>query len=286
MDDQQRTTKASTDEGQADEVVPAGRLSGITILLTRPRQQSEEMTAMLEGLGASVIHVPMIELKEPESWQALDESIHQLDLYDWLIFTSVNGVKYFFQRLAKLRPEPMATLTGASLCAIGLATAKALEQHHVRVDLVATEAHAEGLLKALLFYLGSLQALPGLRFLLPRARHARELIPDELRKMGARVDVVEAYQNVMPEMAGQGLLQLFKDRRVDVITFTSSSTVENFVTLIGREQLPRLLEHSRIACIGPVTKATAEAYGLRQIIQPQTSTAEAFVEAIVRAIGE
>lgn len=240
---------------------------------------------MLERLGAKVLHAPMIEIKEPDSWQALDESIHQLNLYDWVIFTSVNGVKFFFERLAKKRLEPLAKVSGASVCAIGLATAKALEKQDVKVDLIAADAHAEGLLQALLFYTGNLQTLRGKRFLLPRARIARELLPVELSKLGAQVDVVEAYQNVMPEIADDSFLHLLKDGRIDVVTFTSSSTVHNFVAMAGRENLQTLLQHSRIACIGPVTRGTAEEYELQNIIQPQNATAAALVEAIVRAIG-
>ena len=285
MEQSDKKTMLEEDDGQTNEASSALPLSGKTILLTRPRQQSEEMAALLEGLGANVLYAPMIEIREPDSWQALDESIHQLDLYDWLIFTSANSVKFFFQRLAQKSLEPLAKISKASICAIGLVTAKALESRGAKVDLIATDSTAEGLLQALLFYKGSLQALRGQRFLLPRARLAREVLPSELRKLGAQVDVVEAYQNVMPEMAGDSITHLFKQRVIDVVTFTSSSTVHNFVALAGVENLQELLRHSRIACIGPVTKATAEEYQLKNIIQPQNYTAAALVEAIVQAIG-
>jgi uroporphyrinogen III methyltransferase / synthase len=281
----QSDKKTSSKDDNRQAVAQAMSLSGKAILLTRPRQQSEEMTLLLEGLGAKVLHAPMIEIKEPDSWLALDESIHQLDLYDWVIFTSVNGVKFFFHRLAQKSLESMAKISRAKVCAIGLATAKALEKQEVKVDLVAAEAHAEGLLQALLFYTGNLQTLRGKRFLLPRARIARELLPVELSRLGAQVDVVEAYQNVMPEIADDSFLQWLKDGVIDVVTFTSSSTVHNFVTLVGRENLRSLLQHSRIACIGPVTSGTAQEYELQPIIQPQNATAAALVEAIVQAIG-
>jgi uroporphyrinogen III methyltransferase / synthase len=280
-----KTTHGKADKPSA-EVPSAPLLYGKVILVTRPRQQSEEMSAMLQELGAKVIHAPMIELREPDSWDALDESIHQLDLYDWLIFTSANGVKFFFQRLAQKSTEPLAKISKASVCAIGLATAKALESAGAKVDLIATDSRAEGVLQALLFYTGSLQALRGLRFLLPRARLARELLPVELRKSGAVVDVVEAYQNIIPEMGSDSIVNLLKDEVIDVITFTSSSTVHNFVALVGKENLPELLQHSQIACIGPVTKATAEEYHLHNIIQPDSYTAAALVKAIVQAIGK
>ena len=259
-------------------------LSGRAVLVTRPRQQSEEMTAMLEGLGAKVIHAPMIEMKEPDRWDAVDQSINQLDLYDWLIFTSANGVKFFFRRLAQKRRESLSEISEASICAIGAATAKALESVGAMIDLIATNSTAEGLMQELLDYLGGSDAVGSLRFLLPRARLAREVLPDELRKLGAQIDVVETYQNVMPEMAGENISRLLKDEAIDVITFTSSSTVHNFATLVGTENLAELLQHSLIACIGPITKATAEEYHLQNMIQPNSYTAKALVEAIVQAI--
>jgi uroporphyrinogen III methyltransferase / synthase len=260
-------------------------LSSRTVLVTRPRQQSEEMTALLEGLGAQVIHAPMIEIKAPDRWDALDESINQLDLYDWLIFTSANGVNSFFQRLAQKSSQPLAAISQASVGAIGAATAKALASVGAKIDLMATESTAEGLMQALLDHLGGSLALRGLRFLLPRARLARDVLPDALTQLGAQVDVVEAYQNVMPEMGSENIFQLLKDEAIDVITFTSSSTVHNFAALIGEEHLAELLQNSLIACIGPVTKASAEAYHLQNIIQPNRYTAAALVEAIVQALN-
>jgi uroporphyrinogen III methyltransferase / synthase len=286
MEKNAEKTNREEEDKPSGEASPVPLLYGKAILLTRPRQQSEEMTTMLEALGAKVIHAPTIELREPDSWDAIDESIHQLDLYDWLIFTSVNGVKFFFQRLAQKSTKPLAQLSKASVCAIGLATAKAVESAGAKVDLVATDSHAEGVLQALLFYTGSLQALRNLRFLLPRAKLAREVLPTELRKLGAQVNVVEAYQNIMPEMGSDSILALFRDTDIDVITFTSSSTVHNFVAMVGKENLPELLRNSRIACIGPVTGATAEEYDLQNIIQPDSYTAAALVEAIVQAIGK
>lgn len=285
MEENDKKATPEEDQGPSQKASSTAPLYGKTILLTRPRQQSAEMTALLEDFGATVIHAPMIEIKEPDNWDAIDKSIHQLDLYDWLIFTSVNGVKFFFQRLAEVRNQPLEKISKASICAIGLVTAKALESAGVKVDLIATDSRAEGVLQALFFNIGGLFALHGLRFLIPRAQLAREVLPLELTRAGAQVDVVEAYQNVMPEMDGNNLSDLFKDRHIDVIAFTSSSTVHNFVSMIGKDILSELLQHSRIACIGPVTRATAEEYDLKNIIQPANYTAAALVDAIVQAIG-
>jgi len=132
--------------------------------------------------------------------------------------------------------------------------------------------------------MGKASALCGLRFLLPRARVAREVLPEELRRLGARIDTVEVYQNVLPETDGENLIRRLQDGLIDVITFTSSSTVNNFATLVGRENLAERLQNAFIACIGPVTAATAAEYHLKNIIQPDNYSAPALVEAILQAL--
>jgi uroporphyrinogen III methyltransferase / synthase len=284
----EQTREKSPDGEQVNETVEASSskpLSGKAVLVTRARQQSEEMTAMLEELGAKVIHAPMIEMKEPDRWDAVDQAINQLAVYDWIIFTSANGVKFFFQRLSQNRRESLSEISGASVCAIGAATAKALESVGVNIDFIPMNSTAEGLMQELLDHLGGSDALGGLRFLLPRARLAREVLPDALRRFGAQVDVVEAYQNVTPEMDSESILHLLQDEGIDVITFTSSSTVHNFAALIGKAHFSALLQNSLIACIGPITRATAEEYHLQNVIEPDRYTAEALVQAIVQAIS-
>jgi uroporphyrinogen III methyltransferase/synthase len=257
-----------------------------TVLLTRPREQAEEMTALLEESGAEVIHLPMIEIREPESWQALDESINQLHLYDWLLFTSANGVKFFFQRFRQLCGTPLSPLANLQVCAIGKATAQAVEAAGAKVDLIAEDSKAEGLLQSLVAHFGAAEAICKFRFLLPRARLAREVLPEELRKLGAQVDAVEAYQNVLPATDSENLIGLLRAGSIDVITFTSPSTVKNFVALVGREKLAELLGNALIACIGPVTAATATEFNLQNIIQPDNYSAPALVETIVQAVSK
>src|ERR1051325_2764479 len=245
----------------------AGRpLAGKSILVTRPRDQAGEMIALLEGFGATVLHLPMIEVKEPESWDALDEAIRQLRCYDWILFTSINGVNYFSQRLRQARSEALASVTAAHICAIGNATAQALESAGVEVDLIATDSKAEGLLRSLVDHVGGAKAVGRMRFLIPRAQIAREVLPEELRKLGAQVDAVAAYQNVLPESGRKDLLGLLRQGSIDAITFTSSSTVKNFMAVAGGEDLADLLQDILIACIGPVTAATAYDYRLKRII--------------------
>jgi uroporphyrinogen III methyltransferase/synthase len=278
-----KTTYAERFE-KGSEVSASKPLLRKTVLLTRPREQAAEMTALLEGLGARVIHLPMIEIKEPESWDALDESINQLHLYDWLLFTSVNGVNFFFQRFRQTKKESLSSITSLQVCAIGKATAQALEAAGAKVDLIAKDSKAEGLLQSLMAHLGDASAIGGRRFLLPRARLAREVLPEELRKLGAQVDAVEAYQNVLPKTDSEKLIRLLCDGSIDVLAFTSSSTVSNFAALLGRENLAELLQNALIACIGPVTAATAAEYHLKNIIQPDNYSAPALVEVIVEAL--
>lgn len=255
-------------------------LAGRSVLVTRTGEQSVEMTARLEAAGAKVMHAPMIALTAPDSWDAIDEAIRKINQYDWIIFTSTNGVKFFFQRLAQNCRFPLAQITAAKICAIGKTTAKAILAVGAKADFVAKDSKAEGLVKEFVAQFDSAEALHGLRILLPRARLAREVLPEELRRLGAEVDALETYQNILPETAGENLLQLLQSGAIDIITFTSSSTVNNFAAVVGKDNLARLLQNVCVACIGPVTAATAQALGLQSIIQPNDYTAASLVEAI------
>ncbi|MBI3650649.1 MAG: uroporphyrinogen-III synthase [Acidobacteria bacterium] len=280
-----KTTAAQSHERE-NRVITAAPLLHKTVLLTRPREQAEAMTARLEELGAHVLHAPMIALTEPDSWAALDAAIKQLPCYDWILFTSANGVNFFLQRLSQHQHAALAALTRAQVCAIGTATAQALAAADLNAEVIAAEATAEGLLQSLVAHLGDETALRGLRFLIPRARLAREVLPEALRSFGAQVDTVEAYQNMPTASDTQTLLPLLQTGAIDVITFTSSSTVVNFAALFGGENLAQLLQPCLIACIGPITAATASAYHLQNIIQPSVFNTPALVEAIVDAIGK
>lgn len=260
-------------------------LKGKTILITRARAQSAEMTTRLEQLGATVIHCPTIEIVEPVSWAALDAAIEELATYDWLVFTSANGAEFFFRRLGQKRRDYASSMSKMVICAIGPATAKAIEKSEIRVDVVAEDSKAEGAVAAIIERAGGRDKIRGLRFLIPRARIAREILPVELRNLGAHVNGVEAYQTAKPDVDSDGIIRLFKEGVVDAITFTSSSTVSNFAALVGLDDLSTLLRNTLVACIGPVTAATALDYGLADIVQPDVYNATALVEAIVKAIG-
>jgi uroporphyrinogen III methyltransferase/synthase len=258
-------------------------LKGKTVLITRPRTQSGEMTRYIEQLGATVIHCPTIEIAEPVSWAALDAAIEELATYDWLVFTSANGAEFFFRRLAEKRRDVAASINTV-ICAIGPATAKAIEKAGIRVDVIAEDSKAEGALATIIEHTGGEKKIRGLRFLIPRARIAREVLPVELSNLGAYVNAVEAYQTVKPDVQIDTIIRLFTEGAVDAITFTSSSTVSNFAALVGADDLSTLLQDTLVACIGPVTAATAIGHGITNVVQPDVYNATAMVEALVKAI--
>jgi uroporphyrinogen III methyltransferase/synthase len=259
---------------------------GKTVLVTRARTQSEEITTRLEALGAAVIHFPTIEFIPPNSWTSLDGSIGRLREYDWIVFTSANGVHFFFKRLSELRQEDAGQLlAGHVLCAIGPATARAIQAAGGNAAVVASDSRAEGALTAIVDHAGGEANISGLRFLIPRARIAREALPDGLRRLGAKVDAVEAYQTIKPDVDPEAIIRLFKDYSIDAVTFTSSSTVSNFAELAGLSDLSDLLATTLVACIGPTTAETAARHGLTTVVQPELHTAAALVEVVVESIG-
>jgi len=242
------------------------------------------MAEILESAGATVIYCPTIETAGPDSWSGLDDSIRRITTYDWIVFASANAVKFFSQRLRELGLS-IAIIEPITSCAIGPATAAALELAGGIVDVTAADSRAEGALEAIISRAGSTQAIRGLRFLIPRAQVAREFLPEELRKMGAVVETPDTYKTVKPDLDGQTVTRLLDEHRISAITFTSPSTVEHFVDLIGRPNLAELLRGVLIACIGPVTAAAIRQHGFNQIIQPEKHNGKALARAIIDALG-
>jgi uroporphyrinogen III methyltransferase/synthase len=240
-------------------------LFGKRIVVTRAREQSDAMASMLTTLGAGVVELPTIEIRPPADGAPLGRAIRELNSYDWLIFTSANGVRHFVERLDDLRK------LRAKICAIGPATRAAVEALHVQVDLMGKEYVAEGLLDAF-----AAHDLGGKRVLLPRAAVARDLVPVELAKRGAQVDVVEAYRTVAPDGLAERVREVFQ-RRPDCITFTSSSTVKNFMEAAGRGAL----EGVQVASIGPITSQTARDLGVAVTVQAKFFTVDGLVDAVL-----
>jgi uroporphyrinogen III methyltransferase/synthase len=248
-------------------------LFGRKIVVTRAQQQAADLSDNLRSLGADVLEWPVISLQPPLDPGPLDRAIENLVSYHWLIFTSVNGVRFFLDRLDR-SPHDLRSLQ-ARVCAIGPATRQAVEALHLKVDLMPAEYVAESVVAAFASH-----QLSGKRILLPRAAVARDLIPIELSKLGAQVDVVEAYCNVIPEDAAARAHEIFTaSKKPDWITFTSSSTVQNGVAIAGRDAL----EGVRIASIGPVTSKTAREHGLRVDVEAKQYTMEGLIEAILSA---
>jgi uroporphyrinogen-III synthase len=245
-------------------------LAGRRILITRAKKQAGSLAALLRGEGATVIQIPSIEIRPPSSYAALDFALLELDTYDWLILTSVNGVEALFARLAKLRQRPNA-LQHLKIAAIGPATRRTIEERRLKVDVMPREYVAESVVRSLR------RRVKGKRVLLVRAKVARDVIPEQLRRAGASVDVVEAYETVVPKDSARRLKAALAGHRPHVITFTSSSTVRNFMTLAGKSKLSGI----QLASIGPVTSATLRELGHKPSISAREYTMAGLVKAIV-----
>ena len=275
-------------------------LTGVRVLVGRARHQAGVLSGELRRLGAQVLEIPFIEIRKPRSFRPLDSVLESLDTYDWLILTSVNGVEAMWQRLEKLRipvrkrggytstrsaaGEKLEAVLSAErqlrIAAIGPATKKALEHRGLTVDVMPKEYVAESVVR------GLKGKVRGKSVLLVRAKVARDVIPGELRKAGAHVDVVEAYETVVPESSRRRLQAVLKNprKRPGVVTFTSSSTVKNFMALLNKGPQPKLLDGIQTASIGPVTSATLREVQLPVDIEAREFTITGLVSAIVDVI--
>jgi uroporphyrinogen-III synthase len=250
-------------------------------LVGRARQQASSLSAELKKLGADVIEIPFIEIRKPRSYRALDTALRGIAEYDWLILTSVNGVEALRARMQKLRIK-VGSLEHLHIAAIGPATCAEIEKLNMKVEVVPERYVAESVIESLRGF------VEGKRVLLARAKVARDVIPRQLRSMGATVDVVEAYETKVPVASKRRLRAVMNHPKLrpDVITFTSSSTVRNFVALLGRESglgpLSRtMLDGVQFASIGPITSDTLREFGL-----PVHGEAEEFtIPGLVEAIG-
>ena len=251
-------------------------LFGQRVLVTRTREQASVLSARLRALGAEAIELPTIRIAPPEDWQGLDQAIAGLPGYDWIVFTSVNGVAYFWQRLLAAGKDARA-LHGIRLAAIGPATAAALEEHGLRADYVPGEYVAEAVA-------AGLESVSGQRLLLPRADIARPALAELLREAGAEVVEVSAYRTLQPETAPAELRATLA--RVTVATFTSSSTVRNLAAMASDAglDLSQALAQATIACIGPITAATARELGLSVQVMADEYTIDGLVEALIQGL--
>ena len=266
-------------------------LMGVRILVGRARHQAGSLSSALREAGADVLEIPFIQIKPPRSFRPLDRALQSLGTYDWLILTSANGVDALWERLDKIKPpgarrmlnEVLTDKGKLRIAAIGPATRKSIEKHGCRVDVVPKEYIAESVVRSLR------SKVRGKRVLLVRAKVARDVIPQELRKAGARVDVVEAYETVVPKGSRSKLRAALRDKRKrpDVITFTSSSTVNNFVALLGVKGtgMRKAVDGIRMSSIGPVTSATLRKHDLPVDIKAKEFTIPGLVQAIEEALS-
>jgi uroporphyrinogen III methyltransferase/synthase len=252
-------------------------LFGKHIVVTRAREQASSFLNDLNQLGADCIEFPTIKVVTPESWDALDRAIEALDSYQWLLFTSKNGVKYFLKRLGALGKD-IRDLKGLRIAAIGPKTAEAWHRLGIKPDLVPDEYRAE----AMAACFGEKES-KGIRILLPRAAKAREVLPEELEKMGFHVDVVPAYRTIRPDYDTGRVREMLEKGAVDMVTFTSSSTVTNFIEMFEADSsnLQKWMARVAVACIGPITAETARKKGLSVGLIPREYTIESLTESIV-----
>ncbi len=249
-------------------------LFGKTVLVTRPKNQAESFIKLLESKGAQIISFPTIEIVPPRSFKALDGAINNVSSYDWIIFTSVNGVRAFFKRLRELDKD-IRELHGAKIAAIGDITSRAIEDMGINVDLVPKDFRAEGLIEQF-----SKQKIKDTYILLPRAKVARDILPQALKEMGAKVKVVTAYISKKPEKRKIQIIQkLLNGNKIDLLTFTSSSTARNFFELVPNFKLDN--KNLAIACIGPITAKTVREFGFKPRIIPKQYTVEALADEII-----
>ena len=270
-----------------------GPLAGVRVLVGRARHQASALSAGLQALGAEVIEIPFIAIRQPRSYAVFDRALKQIAEYDWLILTSVNGVEALAVRLLRLR-IPAERLRGLEIAAIGPATRKEIEKLGLKVAVMPARYVAESVVESMR---GKVQ---GKRVLLARAKVARDVIARELGKMGARVDVVEAYETIVPQSSRKRLRGVMQDakKRPQVITFTSSSSVRNFVELLRGQACPpshprktapagdpvprsAVLDGIQMASIGPVTSATLREMGLSISIEAEEYTIPGLIRAIV-----
>lgn len=255
-------------------------LHGKRIIVSRAKEQAGSLSNLLTAKGADVIEIPFIEIRPAQSYEALDKAIENLMGYDWLILTSVNGVTALFSRLEK-QGKSEADLLHLKIVAIGPATRKAIEKHGLPVDVMPEEYVAESVVEEM-----KDQQIRGERVLLVRAKVARDVIPNALREMGAKVHVMEAYETVVPETSRTAIVEALSDdqKKPFAITFTSSSTVKNFIELLGEERAhSSLLDGVKLCSIGPVTSATLKEHELRVDVEAKEYTIPGLVEAIAKS---
>jgi len=251
-----------------------GSLTGRTILVTRAPGQAGEFSRLLRSRGAVVVEVPTIEIVPPHSWEDADRAIDRLPGYDWLILTSTNAVDWFFRRLRERRGD-LACLKGVRICAIGPKTRETIERAGLEVAFQPSVYRAEALISE-----AGKDAWRGRRVLFPRAAEGRDVIPDEMRRIGAELHLVTVYRTVPSPAGREQLRSLLAAGTLDALTFTSGSTVKSFVSLLDAAQVKGIAGRVAVACIGPVTADEARAAGLQVDALAKEATIPGLADAL------
>jgi uroporphyrinogen III methyltransferase/synthase len=253
-------------------------LFGKRVMITRTREQASELVSLMEEAGANCMEFATISIVQPDSHTVIDQALNDIGHYDWLLFTSLNAVKYFFARLFGKNMDAR-DLKGLKIGVVGKATADALAAYCLKADLIPEKFTGEGLAASLLE-----QGVQGKKILLPRAQDAGEVLVDNLTAGGANVTVAPVYKNIRPANQQMALRLEFEEKNIDMVTFTSSSTVTNFLKMLGaenQEELDRLLDGVLLVAIGPITANTARNNGLTIHIQPEKHTIPEMVSSII-----
>ena len=251
-------------------------LFGRHIIVTRARELASDLVKKLSALGAACIEAPTISIVPPEDFGPLDAAIDRIADYDWLVFTSVNGVKFFFERLFDMNKD-VRCLGHLKTACIGPATAAKLREFSIKTDILPERYVAESVIEAF-----KKEPLSEKKILLPRAEQARPILPVELNKMGAVVDEITAYRTRLVHENAETLQTHLKEKIADMVTFTSSSTVTNFKSILPRDDVQNLMTGVSVACIGPVTAKTAEKEGFTVDIVAEEYTIDGLCNAILK----
>lgn len=251
-------------------------LKGKTVLVTRPQHQAQDFVELLEAEGATPVVLPAIQIVPPARWQEVDSALEQLTRYDWVIFTSVNGVRFFLERMDET-DVPLQDLKAAKLAAIGPATAAALQEHGLEVDFVPSTYVAESIA-------AEIGDVAGQHILLPRADIARKALADLLREKKAQVTEVAIYRTIGNDLESERIHRQLSRKGADIVTFTSSSTVRYFHE--QTQSLDDLLSKVRVACIGPITAATARELGYTVWVEAQEHTIPGLIDAMKEKLND
>jgi len=250
-------------------------LFGKRIVVTRAREQASALVDRLEALGAQCLEIPTIQIVPPDDWGPLDAALAELEAYQWVVFTSVNGVKYFFRRLFEMGGD-VRRLRNARIAVIGPATRDQLLEYGIRADILPDSYRAESVVAAF-----NSEVMAGCRVLLPRALEARSVLPEELATMGARVDDVCAYRTRLAPDGADTLREALENTEIDMVTFTSSSTAVNFKALLPEDKMAELMTPVTVASIGPITTETATSLGFTVALTAEDYTIPGLCDAIL-----